>query len=272
MDGGFDRSKFKETAREVLMWRDKNDPLTVNLILKSGVAGQLPPDMAWVFPLPSLPEEYREVDQNIFGELNKFFNNRADLPRGAASGIKAKALPGQGIIVHEKQAVGDYEIVPIEITGEGEGGRYLNQWLGSQGYATMPEEIQRPYLKKGATFLAIKIRPKSDSFEIRPLLVRYRSDEMRFPLKFSHDDRTFDMNFYLVHNGDKSGITGVPEAAASGWGFESQTVRELIQECPSLSELLQENRGDTITRIALHGANSELMVRDLPEDPGVQGW
>jgi hypothetical protein len=271
MDGSYDRSKFQETSREALMWRDRTDPATVNLVLKSGLSGELPKDLAWVFPLPSVPSEYKEVGGSIFGELNKFFLQKAPQPRSFPPGAKSAGLLAQGIVVHEKQTVGDYEIVPIEITDEVNGGRVLNQWLEGQGYATMSEEIQRPYLKKGAAFLAIKVSPKSDNIELKPLLIRYRSGDLRFPLRFSHDDRTFDLNLYLVHENGEREISGVPEEAREGWGIQTQQVIDARDACPSLRELLTANpsQGDKITRIALHGANSDFMIRDLSEDPGI---
>lgn len=268
MSKEYDRSKFRETSREALMWRGKSDPDTVNLVVKSGVKGELPEDMAWVFPLPSVPDDYKEIEGDIFSELGKFFSERAPIPRGAPPGMWRKGMIAQGIIVHEKETVGDYEIVPIEIADEAIGGEALNQWLRRQGYAEVGEEIQGPYLKKGAAFLAIKVKPKSDSTELKPLLIRYRSEEMRFPLRFSHNDRTFDLNLYLLHEAGGE-VSGVPDGVADGWGYQTQETEEAIRECPSLAETLRNSHGDKISRVALHGANSEFMIRDLSEDPGI---
>lgn len=268
MDAGFDRSKFKETSREALMWKDEKHGGFINLVIKSGVRGELPKDLAWVFPLPDVPVEYREVDGVIFEELNKFFSKYAPQPRSAPNGLIAKEMVPQGIIIHEKETVGDYEIVPIEIVNE-DSGDELNEWLGSQGYATMSDETQRPYLKKGAAFLAIKIKPATGNVDLKPLLIKYRGDEMRFPLRFSHDDRTFDLNLYLIHDGDGGGVTGVPYEVLKGWGLRHHKLGEVVEECPALRGLVGDSGSAKVIRMALHGVNSEFMVRDLSEDPGI---
>jgi len=266
MDTRYDRSKFKETAREALMWRDLSDPRMVNLVLKSGAKGEMPPDMAWVFPLPSVPVEYKETEGDIFGELDKSFGDFAILGiRGGRDGMIAKGVALQGIIVHEKEVVGDYEIVPIEIVDETSGGQELNHWLDSQGYATVGEELQAPYLKKGACFLAVKVKPKSESVELKPLLIRYPSKEIKFPLRFSHDDRAFDFNLYLVGE-DGMNVAGVPDGVGD---ILTQELDEALGVCPSLADLISEGGGRSITRVALRGANSEFMIRDLSEDPGI---
>lgn len=102
---------FRETGREALMFRDPQDASVVNLILKSGVEGRLPPEMAWVFPLPSKPLEYREADASIFSELDDLARS-VDKTRSPVLGTE----PRRSIAVHKKEVVGDYELVPIEIT------------------------------------------------------------------------------------------------------------------------------------------------------------
>lgn len=266
MDRDFDRGNFRETSRDALMWRESSDPGMVNLVLRSGAQGRLPEEMAWVFPLPSLPVEYREVEGGVFSELKGLFEKILAVRGGADDGIGAEVTKGSGIVFHEVEKVGDYEIVPIEITDESDGGRALNEWLLAQGYATLPAEIQKPYLGKGAVFLAVKVRPKSGDVELQPLLVKYRAREMRFPLRFSHDDRTFDMDLYFVHGGDSSEISGVPGEKTY---HMTVGVEEAIRECPELGKILRANKTDKITRVSIRGINSEFPVRNLKEDPGI---
>jgi hypothetical protein len=267
-DSNYDPGLFQETQREALLFRDSSDPGVVNLILKSSVQGQLPPKLAWVVPLPSNPLDYREVDPEIFQELRKFFQDSYQT-RGAGENEIPK-VP-QSISVHAKKTVGNYEIVPIEILSEESGGKELNKWLKEQGFIELPSEVQKPYLKKGATFLAIKLKPSGDNLELKPLLIRYRSPEMRFPLRFTHDYRTFDLDLYIVHPeaSQPSGIPGASSGAMSQIRSMTSDVDSALEVCPTLEEYLGENNDLVLTRLNIRGVNTTFETKDLQRDPGL---
>jgi hypothetical protein len=119
-DNELDPDAFSETQREALLFRDHSDPEIVNLILKSGVQGQLPAELAWVFPLPSIPLEYKEVEAEIFQELRESFEDSYQV-KGAGD-LRSIPAPSESIVVHSKRVIGNYEITPIEILNETSGG------------------------------------------------------------------------------------------------------------------------------------------------------
>lgn len=273
------------------MFRDPRDPSVVNLILKSGVEGRLPPEMAWVFPLPSKPLEYREADPSIFSELSDFARTM-EMTRGPVLGAEQK----RAITVHEKAVVGDYELVPIEITDPSSAATELDKWLREQGYNELPAGIQKPYLRQGAVFLAVKVVPKGDSMELKPLWIRYRAESMSFPLRFTHDHRSFDSNLYFVHSPSER-VSGAPSYHTSSPLLDSVlatlTNSELIRPDVfnpyekidiKLSALRSTPRGSfrelkrllegqpatsTMTRLAIRGINTEFSTSGLDQDPGV---
>ncbi len=203
-------STFQENDREALLFHDGE---AANLILKTGFSGKLPSKIAWVFPVPSKPIDYKVTSFRIFKTLNAYIEPNYEGRSPAAPKLGAlKSMKSDGIKVHEATQVGQYEIIPIEILSESSGGE-LNDWLKSQGFNASPPEIQRPYLKKGAFFLAIRADLSGTISEIEPLWIRYKSDQLSFPLRFTHDYRSFNLKVYFLTTQAK--ITSLP--TGRGW-------------------------------------------------------
>jgi hypothetical protein len=266
-DKAYDRKLFEETEREAFMFRD---PKAVNLILKTGFKGKLPPKLAWVFPLPSKPLSYKEVEPALFDELRDYFSQAMQLGGGTDSmtnAVPARAML-KGIAVHEKVIVGGYEIIPIEIVKESGAGEELNQWLRNQNFIELPARIQKPYLKKGAYFLAIRMNPRGAEMSVKPLWIRYASDHMSFPLRFTHDERTFDFTLYFL--GPDAVVAG-----ASGNQVKTACVYLERLKGEDLPGFLTRTREIThgavspaaLYRIELKGINKVIMTSRMAQDP-----
>jgi hypothetical protein len=203
-DAKIKMSAFKENDREALLFHDGE---AANLILKTGFTGKLPSKLAWVFPVASKPIGYKVTSNQIFKTLNNIIGRSYDgVPAGRSLGAAPKAVKSTGIKVHEATQVGQYEIIPIEILSESSG-RELNDWLKNQGFNTSPIEIQKPYLKKGAYFLAIRADLTGTISDIEPLWIRYKSDQLSFPLRLTHDYRSFNLKVYfLTTNGNNISV------------------------------------------------------------------
>lgn len=272
-EAGYDQKLFEEAEREVLLFRDSEDPSVANMLIKSAVRGRMPEEMAWVFPFPSKPISYQEADSAVFEEMRACFDKM--FTRRVKSGFPApRSTNGgsflSGITIHAKEIVGEYDIVPIEILDPESAGSELNSWLQTQGYIELPSKIQKPYLKKGAVFLAIKVRPRGDSIELKPLWVRYKSDQLSYPLRFTHDYRTFDLTLYIAHYGQQRDIMGVPittEVAPDG--VLSLDGKTMLEEYPSLSSYLSSDLGLAVTRLDIQGVNTDFLMDTLMRDPGL---
>ncbi len=238
----FDPKLFEEKEREALMFHDGID---ANLIVKSAYQGKVPSELTWVLPLPSKPISFKEVNSEIFSNLRKFF---LDLEAAGGGMSKARGFsapnpaPKASIQVHADVIVGNYKITPIEILSE-DGGAELNQFLEKKGFFGMPSDIQKPYLKKGAYFLAITMFPKTSvagAVELKPLWIKYKSNELRYPLRFTHDYRTFDITLYFYSFPDAMTFFKGVEKASLPWGGMSWTgMAEVNKNYPELFKLLK---------------------------------
>lgn len=211
----FDKSialhSFDETDREALLFHDGD---AANLILKTGFSGQLPKKLAWVFPVSSKPLAYQVTSPEIFKDLANIIWSRSKSLR------KGKVLMGASspaIKVHEAERVGNYEIIPIEILSESSGSE-LNGWLKNQGFIESPKQIQTPYLKKGAFFLAIRANLAGEASELQPLWIRYKSKSLGFPLRFTHEYRSFNSKVYFLT--PKNAKINLP--SGDGWTIRDQ--------------------------------------------------
>ena len=268
-DKAFDRKLFEETEREAFMFRDAQ---AVNLILKTGFTGKMPPKLAWVFPLPSKPLSYKEVDADIFGELREHF---VPMTKGGltdslgAPSNSLRSMP-KSITIHEKVVVGGYEIIPIEILSEKSAGDEMNSWLRSQNFIELPARIQKPYLKKGAYFLAIRMTPRGDDLSVKPLWVRYVSNEMTFPLRFTHDERTFDFTLYILGADAMIVGAGGNQTQASCVRLEKIKPTDLPAFLPKVRALAKDVVNPKVLyKIRLEGINKYLKTSTMGQDPGL---
>ncbi len=238
----FDPKMFEEKEREAFMFHDGE---SANLIVKSAFQGKLPSELTWVLPLPSKPISFKEVNPEIFSNIRKIF-----LDQEASGGGMSKSrgfsepspTPKAMIQVHADVIVGNYKITPIEILSE-DGGAELNQFLEKKGFFGMPSDIQKPYLKKGAYFLAITMSPKTTAsglVELKPLWIRYKSNELRYPLRFTHDYRTFDITLYFYSFPDAMASFKGTEKASLPWGGVSWSgMAEASKNYPELFKFLK---------------------------------
>lgn len=238
----FDPKLFEEKEREAFMFHDGE---SANLIVKSAFQGKLPSELTWVLPLPSKPISFKEVNPEIFSNIRKVFLDQDALGGGM---FKSRGFSGPSpkpkamIQVHADVSVGNYKITPIEILSE-DGGSELNGFLEKKGFFGMPSDIQKPYLKKGAYFLAISMFPKitkSGSVELKPLWIKYKSNELRYPLRFTHDYRTFDITLYFFSFPDAmTTFKGVEKASLPWGGISWSGMAEIDKNYPELFNFLK---------------------------------
>src|SRR6185437_3772412 len=137
------------------------------------------------------PKHYEEVSNDVFKELTGLVS----VQRQASWGMRGPRA-AKGILVHEPKEVGQYKIQEIEIVDENSG-KELNAWLAAHHYNEMPLDLQKPYLKKGAVFLAITVTLDSKDASFKPLHIAYPANDLRLPIKFTHDTRVFDVNVFV---------------------------------------------------------------------------
>ena len=157
----------------------------------------------------------------------------------------------------------------------------LNRWLKDNGFGTVPVENQRYYLKQGNVFLAVKISDTGGSeADLKPLLIKYRSDRMILPLKFSSHSGVFDVDLYVFtrkpltesllrsHHLYGSKSAKYPREGLLGrW----DAAREFFSSSSGLRlrDLLGERSG-FISRFRGHGFNETgRLVSQMADDPSL---
>ncbi|MBL7554329.1 MAG: DUF2330 domain-containing protein [Bdellovibrionaceae bacterium] len=190
--------KITEGLQEFFVFHDGEN---AHIILRTQLsASKFPKEIAWVLPFPALPAAYKEVDGPLFQELSQqFVQFESNLMQKGRGGALGNDGGGAGIKVHDQVQVGGFQIQPIEILKE-TGGDELNTWLQKNKFNPMPVDKQKRYLKKGAAFLAIRMKmnkPGEADLVSRPLQVMYPATSIAVPMLFTHEGRTFDMDIYV---------------------------------------------------------------------------
>lgn len=268
---------LKEGTKHVFMYHDgKKAHMIINTDLSLTGDGPAPDTIAWVLPFPSKPTKYKEVDAALFSELKDFLQKTRTQDIGSYGvGIAVKGVAPRGIKTHKVKYVGNYRIQPIEILTE-ESGKELSDWLLKNGYNSMPEEKQKPYLKKGAFFLAVKMKvgkPKDGRLNLKPLHITYSSPTLSFPLRFTHDTRTFGIELFVftpynIYSKDREVQTFVPEKYLTEFASSRYNKAAIDKKIyPSLIRVLGKLDG-YLYRFTGENLNSPgKLLKDLDRDP-----
>lgn len=287
-DAKLNSKHFKETTRAALMFHDGQ---MANLILKTQFEGKIPRRLTWVLPLPSKPVSYKSMTWDIFPALSNAIQK--DSPSIGEKG--SRSLGTRGIKIHPTEVAGDFEITPIEILSENAGNE-LNSWLKNQQFIESPVEIQRSYLIKGAFYLAIRTSIAATKVSLKPLWIRYPATTLSFPLRFTHDYRTFDLDLFFLSSLTQTlvGPSGKDWNMTDNPNIKQSSIRRFAKENPSeigaepyhLQDVIyrmddfsdQESVSKFLARrdlqllnLKIKGVNQKkLLTKNLLSDPGLR--
>jgi len=266
-----------ENLREFFVFHDEKN---VHVILQTHLqaSGKLPERLAWVIPFPSLPLKYEETDAKVFEELYGILGIDGSL--GMRSGGLSRnkhPKPGSAVKAHATQVVGNYKVHPLEIVSDVNPqmtASVLDSWLKQKNFITIPFDLQKPYIKKGATFLAIEMTPNGNTADTKPLHITFEKTGSQFsvPLRMTHDTRVFDIRIYTfgfkkawkdndpfwsMHFGDAFNQLSYPQPSF-----------EWHQHNKHITRLIRTQNGE-IHAYTLQAFNAEgkLRARQLPSDP-----
>lgn len=263
--------KITEGAKVAFLFHDGKN---AHLVLKTELTaekGKLPPELAWVVPLPSKPSKYEEVDPAIFDELKALTAPPVEKAKRSKSASKGDVVMSSSLVMeHPTEIVGDYQIQPVEITGDGAAAAApFNAWLEKNRFNAMPVETQKHYLKRGAVFLAIRAKPKSETMSFKPLHLVYADDDLSFPVKLTHDSRTFDVVLYTLTS-EKPKDGALERSFLEAKGGHATLPAALTARHPKLKALLGKAARGVLTRFdgdAMNGPGKKLA--ELTADPSL---
>ncbi len=261
---------LKQTETEIILYHDGKN---AHRVIHTSFEGKVPSEITWVLPFPSKPVSYTESSPELFVETHALFKDLyasggGTMQKGANS--MQRAMPST-IRVHEQKVVGNYEITPLEIL-RSDDGRDLNVWLKKHGFNTMPDALQKPYLRKGAYFLAVRIKTGGEASRMKPLDIAYPAKNLDFPVRFTHAGREYDLSLYVVSelNAEKM------QVRAGQLVRESYAERSSTLELPSTLEtqkfgLAKMLKPRTITQVIFRGLNSAAKpLSKLAADPSFE--
>ncbi|MCA8914290.1 MAG: DUF2330 domain-containing protein [Planctomycetes bacterium] len=159
--------------------------------------------LAWIVPVPNLPDTYKEADAKLFTELADF----TEPMERPSKGDKRNALGDdwgpaekQGAEFLEQVKVGDYTIQPVKAKGE-LGAAELNNWLGDNGFGKVDEKVMKHYIDKEYYWLAVKLNNDKGlpaNGEVKPLRIGFATDKPVYPIKINQGRGSFDLELWVI--------------------------------------------------------------------------
>lgn len=160
--------------------------------------------LAWLIPVPSLPDTYKEADDKLFSKLEEF-TKRQDVDdqnwgKNSRGGPALGGIEEDGMHMEEEVKVGDYTIQPIKAKGE-MGSLELNGWLKDKGFGTVAEATMKYYVGKEYYWLAVRLHnPKGlpADGQVKPLQIGFATDKPVYPIKINAGRGEFDLDLWLI--------------------------------------------------------------------------
>ncbi len=199
--------------------------------------------LAWVIPVPAVPDSYKEADEAMFGKLRDFTAVVRDIDTNHAADSKGpgnSADERQGVELLEAVAVGDYKIQPIKAKGE-LGGLELKSWMKDNGFGEIKDETLKYYLDKDYCWLAVKLHNAKGlpaDGNVKPLQIGFATDTPCYPLKINAGASSFDLELWLITRKevdlDKSAKFGLKTPEQNVAAVHQSNRRTMFEELPEL--------------------------------------
>jgi hypothetical protein len=174
------------------------DPAAPGAVAASPAAsGEEIRQLAWIIPVPSLPQSYGQVGDGFFRELDDLVPIYKAVRAGGGGlggfgggslGAEAGADRSRSLLAYPPQAAGDYLIQPLRVAGA-KGVMALKAWLIENGFAPMNDRSMAYYAEQGWTFLAIKVNMRGlkvgELQSLSPLRISFPTPRLVFPMKMA---------------------------------------------------------------------------------------
>lgn len=161
--------------------------------------------LAMIIPVPSLPEEYAEVDARLFSDLDKFTEPQGDAQKSLRGGHgpdqnSPDEKEADGATFYKSVKAGAYTIQPVKANGE-KGGIELNTWLDQNGFGAVREDLLKYYIDNDFYWLAVKLSAEKGlptSGNLKPLRMTIATETPFFPLKIRGGEGEFDAELWVI--------------------------------------------------------------------------
>ena len=250
-DGGFyifepDIEAHESAQNAIVAW----DGETEILILSIDASTPRDSIALQIIPLPSDPELVEETEFSTFENIADTFDSKFNFEMDKFS------MPGFGALAASEDG---YRQAALEITfSEIIGGHSISvvkvndvdfflEWIrnfadriGEEGTELSPEFKQtvREYITNGKQYFVFDYMDfGSETKSVKPILFKFKSEELYYPLKITSasmvSDELSELNIFLI----AKGMPAVPEAISQfdnkGVSYEIEDLRHFIKENPS---------------------------------------
>ncbi len=196
--GGFfcQRVPINQAAEQIIFRQDGDEVRAVVLIQYVGEAE----DFSWVLPVPAnlRSEDLSTGSDAFFQSLERATRPQFTLeiegepcPQGGFGGGILDLLgpapeeggADDGVMVLEEATVGPFD---VQVVSSDDPAAMIN-WLIENGYdlSDRGEQLITPYVEEGMNFVALKLRQDQGIGDIRPLVLKYRSDHPMIPIRLT---------------------------------------------------------------------------------------
>lgn len=286
-------------AGERILFAVKNGEVTAHVQVQySGAAGA---DFGWLLPLPAVPTLELGTDE-VFVRLTQATQPQYQMTTtldsncmtfsgtgggnsggfGAAGGAAAGGSAAGGsstpspLVV--KDSVGPYDYAVLRSDSKTE----MLAWLMANRYfvPANSEAAIDPYIRPGAYFLALKLRPGNSTGDLQPVVLRYQSDVGQIPITLTSVGATQDMGVQVWLLGSGRGIPRnyhhtVINDAVIDWPNRGQNYNDVIiravGEAPGKHSFVTEFAGPgarvgaTLNPPTRFGTRAEFAAAPTPE-------
>jgi hypothetical protein len=182
-----------------------------DLVMAFEVSASAPlSSLAWIIPVPSVPDSYGTASPNLLGAVAKWTSLRRVVTRrmnirakGRGASPAAASPTSQALQVLPTAEAGPYAIQPLKATGNA-GVAALGKWMKDNGFVPLEKDKLSYYVERNWTFLAVRIQPAdgakaiSDKGLLPPLRMRFASARAVYPLKLSTHQGVFPVRVDIV--------------------------------------------------------------------------
>jgi hypothetical protein len=184
--------------------------------------------VAWIVPVPSLPDSYKEADEKLFSSIADFTKPFDTIGmNGLADDLDSARKEGrQGAEFLEEVKVGDYTIQPVKAHGE-LGGIELQGWLKDNGFGKVEDSVLKHYLDNDYYWLDVKLERAEGlpaNGEVKPLQMSFKTDKPVFPLKINAGAGEFELELWVISNKE------VDTEKTKAFGLQTVAQRDRIMD------------------------------------------
>lgn len=156
--------------------------------------------LAWVIPVPALPDTYEEASAKLFASLEEFTRPHEAVGKNSQRDDNDEKSEEEGAQFFEPVKAGAYAIQPIKASGD-KGSLELNTWLDENGFGKIKEDLLKYYNENNFYWLAIKLSAEKGlpvEGALKPLHIGMFCTRPTYPLKIRAGMGAFDLELYVI--------------------------------------------------------------------------